>query len=229
MDIKIRIKNAISDYNPFAILRRRKMRKALINKTPSLLVPNCLGGHLLHDLGVEFRSPFVNLMMYQTDFYKFIFDMERYLGEELVFFKHPKFTFPCAKLGELTVHFTHYETEEEARSKWNTRKGRIDFDNLFVQLVERDGLSYEQIKSLSALKVRGVMVFTENPYPDIPYTCYIPTLKNHSKGTKILKRTLWDDHKRYEEYFDFVQWFNNANGGDYNVTPFIRKKYRLNK
>ncbi|MGN0452609.1 MAG: DUF1919 domain-containing protein [Ruminococcus sp.] len=222
MNIKIVISNTISKYNPIAIHRRKRMRKMLTNQTPSLLIPNCLGGHLFHDLGIQFCSPFVNLMMHQTDFCKFILDLNKYLNEEPVFFKHPKYNFPCAKLDDLTVHFTHYDTEADALEKWNSRKARIDFDNLFIVLMERDGLTEADIRSLAQIKARGILVFTAHPYPDIPYTCYVPSLNTNAKGTDLLKRFWWDDHKRYEDYFDFIQWFNEANGGEYNVEPYIK-------
>lgn len=95
MNTKQSVKRFLSENNPFAIRRRAKMRNELTNKTPTFLCPNCIGGLLFHDLGLQFRSPTVNLMMYQIDFLKFVLHMDNYLGQELQFFEHPEYKFPA--------------------------------------------------------------------------------------------------------------------------------------
>lgn len=224
MDIKIRIKNVISNYNIFAIRRRNQMRKNLKNKDFSLICPNCLGGMLLHDLGMPFLSPTVNLMMNQPDFFKFVLRMDYYLAQELNFYNDPNFLCPCAKLGErdkvITIHFTHYENEKDAESYWNKRILRIHRDNLFVVAIEKDGISKDDIIELNKLNIRGLVVFTAHNYPDIPYTCYLPKYQDKGEVGNILARSYLTDKKEYERYFDFVRWFNEACGDDYNCKPF---------
>lgn len=222
LNIKNKIKRLLATCNPLAVARRKQMRRKLKNTTPSFLCPNCIGGILFHDLGLQFRSPTVNTMMLQTDFVKFVLDMDGYLANELVFFQHPEYDFPCARLSDITVHFNHYKTEQEAAQKWKDRIGRIDRDNLFVFLEERDGLTPEQMKSLSELRVRGLVIFTANSYPDIPYALQIPKYQPEGEVGNILARSFWDDSREYERYFDFVEWFNYADGGDFDIEPFAR-------
>ncbi len=150
MALKEKVKKTLTACNPLAIRRRNALRKPLTNRTPSLLVPNCLGGTLFHDLGLQFRSPWVNLMMYQKEFVRVMQHLDEYLAMDLEFFDHPDYTFPCAKLGDVTIHFTHYLSEAEARQKWQERSDRIDRDNLFIIAVERDGLTKDEILSLAA-------------------------------------------------------------------------------
>lgn len=85
MEAKESIKRILSENNPIAIKRRSEMRRALTNSAPSFLCPNCIGGLLFHDLGLQFRSPTVNLMMYQTDFVKFVLNLDDYLEQKLIF------------------------------------------------------------------------------------------------------------------------------------------------
>lgn len=221
MNAKESIKRVLSEKNPLAIRRREKMRQDLVNKTATFLCPNCIGGLLFHDLGLQFRSPTVNLMMFQTDFLKFVLDMDRYLGMELQFFQHPEYSFPCAHLGDITIHFTHYHSEEEARHTWLDRSGRIDRENLFIFLEERDGLTKEDIKRLAGVHARGVVVFTANNYPDIPYAVQIPKYEKDGEVGNILRKSYLDEHHEYEEYFDFVKWFNEADG-QFDAKPFIK-------
>ncbi len=222
MNPKTTLKNILTACNPLAIRRRNAMRRALTNHTPSLLVPNCMGGILLHDLGLQFRSPMVNLMMFQNEFVRMVCSLDEYLARELAFFSHPEYTFPCAKLGDVTIHFTHYQTEEEVLEKWRSRCARLDRENLFIAALERDGLTEAEIRELGRVRARGIVVFTARRYPDIPYACYVPQLSKDGAVEDILARSFADDHRKYEEVFDFVKWFNEAAGGDYDVRPFVK-------
>lgn len=219
--IRQTIKRVLSENNPLAIKRRSEMRRSLTNITPSFLCPNCIGGLLFHDLGLQFRSPTVNLMMYQTDFVKFVLHLEDYLEQELRFFKHAECNFPCAQLGDVTVHFTHYHSEEEALRVWKERSKRIDRDNLFIFLEERDGLTEKEILQLGRIHARGVVIFTAHNYPDIPYALQIPKYERDGEVGNILRKSYLDGHHEYEEYFDFVKWFNEANG-DFCIKSFKR-------
>ena len=172
------IKKIIEDINIFSIWRKKKMREKLENSDISFLCPNCMGGILFHDLGLKFCSPTVNLMLRQTDFIQFILHLEEYLQGEFTFFKEEELTCPCAflhakGLPDIRITFTHYVSEDEAKQKWKERCSRIRTDNLFVFLQERDGLTKEDIEQLSALKVKGIVVFTAHEYKDIQYTVYI--------------------------------------------------------
>lgn len=221
MRAKETIKHLLSDKNPAAIRRRKNMRAALTNTTPTFLCPNCIGGILFHDLGLQFQSPTVNLMMFQTDFAKFVLNLDHYLAQELAFFQHPDYSFPCARLGDITIHFTHYHTEKVAAQKWAERSARIDRDNLFVFLEERDGLTREDMLQLGRIHVRGLVIFTANAYPDIPYALQIPKYASDGKVGNVLAKSYWDDSREYEKYFDFVKWFNEGNGA-FDCSPFIK-------
>lgn len=222
MNLKEQLKTWITRFNLLAIRRRTAMRRALTNTTPSFLCPNCIGGILFHDLGLQFRSPTVNLMMTQPDFVKFVLNLEHYLTLEPVFFHKPGFECPCAALEDVTVHFTHYATAEEATAKWNERKARIDWNNLFVFASERDGLTKEEILALGKIRCRGLVVFTANAYPDIPYVLQIPRYATDGQVGNILAKSWKDDSREYERYFDFVKWFNEAgDDSNYRIAPYI--------
>lgn len=208
-----------------AIHRRNKMVKRLQNKDFSFLVPNCLGGMLLHDLSMPFLSPMVNLMLHQKDFVRFLLDIDYYLKQELCFYNDPYYVCPCAKLGEpdkeIIIHFTHYTSEEDADANWKKRIKRIRWNNLFIFLMKRDGLSEKEIIKVGSIKAKGLVVFTAHEYPDIPYACYIPKYKEQGQIGNVLVRSYLDDSKEYEKYFDFVKWFNEANGGNYDCKPYL--------
>ncbi len=219
---KSRLKELIYK-NPFAVRRRKKMRSELKNTTMTFLCPSCMGGELFHDLGLQFRSPTINLMMYQTDFVKFVTHFDEYMAAEFEFFDHPDYSFPCARLKDITVHFTHYDSKEEALEKWYSRAERIDRDNMFIYCSDRDGITEEEVRSLAKLKVKGIVFFSAHEYKDIPYALYIPKFKDVGVVQGVQDVHYPDCHRSYEEYFDFVKWFNEADGGNYDITPYVKK------
>ena len=95
------------------------MRRQLHNSDVTFLVPNCIGGILFHDLGLQFRSPTVNLMMTQTDFVRFVLNLKDYLAQELEFFKHSEYVCPCAHLADVDVHL-HTMTRRKPQLKNGT-------------------------------------------------------------------------------------------------------------
>lgn len=224
--LKDSIKKALEENNPLTKRRIEKMRMQIKNRDMTFLCPNCIGGILFHDLGLQFRSPTVNLMMTQTDFLQFVFHLDEALESKLEFYYSPSFTCPCAWLdlgdgGKVSIQFTHYHSEEEARDKWIERSKRVDKDNLFVFIEERDGLTKTDLESLSDIRAKGILAFTANRYDDIPYAVQIPKYEKDGEVGNILAKSYLDGSREYEKYFDFVRWFNEANG-ELDIRPFVR-------
>lgn len=221
MSVKSIVRHLVRNYNPISFTVLRKMRREIRNISVSLLCPDCMGGILFHDLGMQFRSPTVNLMLNQRDFVKFVLRVDHYLEQEFHFFKHPIHNCPCAVLDDITVHFTHYSDPDQAVQKWRERAERLDRNNLFVVLLERDGLTREDILALRDLPVRGLLVFTRKDYPDIPYALKCPILDENGEVGNLLAISPWDGLRGYERYFDFVKWFNESNGENgFDITPY---------
>lgn len=226
MSVKDKIKTVLSN-NPAARARRENMRGRLENRDFSFLVPNCLGGILLHDLGLRFLSPTVNLMLTQDEFLSFVLNLDAYLSEQLSFLERPEGECPRATLSpsglpQILIHFTHYKTEQEASEKWYERAQRINRDNLFILIEERDGIGRQELEAFGTLKARGIVAFTCNEYADLPYCVYMPQYHSAGEVGNILKKRLIDDSREYEHFFDFVKWFNEANGEDHDVRPFLK-------
>ena len=116
-------------------------------------------------------------------------------------------------MGDVIIYFTHYKTQEEVRDKWIDRSMRIDDNNLFIFADERDGVAEHQIWELGKVSAIGILVFTAHRYQDIPYTQFLPAYEKEGEVGNILRRSLFDDSREYEKYFDFVEWFNEADGG----------------
>lgn len=183
-----------------------KKKKRFTNRTLSLFSSNCVGGCMLHDLGARFNSPFVNLYLNAEDYLKFLSQPQKYTAlefEELQT-EHP---YPVAVWGDLTVYFVHYKTYEEAVCAFKRRLARINYENLFVLFVERDGCTYEQLKQFDALPYAHKVVFTHQPYPEIPSAVYIEGYEKEPCLGDVMK---WDTPigRKVYDRFDYVSWLN---------------------
>lgn len=186
---------------------QKQCRERIRNKDFSIVCSNCIGGIIYHRLGMKFLSPTINLWFFQNEFVKFIRNLPEYLAKELEFIPS-EFNYPVARLGDVRIMFNHCKTEEEARNAWNSRRDRVNFDNLYIILYDRDDLTREDILSLKNVKCKRLVVLSEKEYPDIDYVktirrCPKPRL-NDAAFLDIDARGI----RTFEKQFDFVAWLN---------------------
>lgn len=149
----------------------------------SIVANNCWGGIVCDDVGVQYRSPFVNMFMYADCYLKMLEDLNHYLSSELKFANTSSYfdqlpAYPVGLLRDAEIHFIHYKTNEEAADGWQRRKMRINPDRLMVVLSERDGCSESHIKRFDALPYREKLFFATRPY-DL-------------KTTKVVASNFWN-------------------------------------
>ena len=183
-------------------------RRRLRNQDFSVFSSNCNGACICHDLGLQFRSPFVNLWMTGPDFVKFLRNPRDYLSKSLEFRTDSDKPYPVAGLGDVTVYFEHYENEKEARRLWERRTERVNWDNLFVLMSDRDGCTPELLREFDALPYPYKAVFTNVPHPEIQSAVYIPGFENQDcVGICSEYKNRYSGVKWYDA-FDYVKWFN---------------------
>lgn len=210
---------AIYDYiksskrNKKDIFRRfycRKLRKKLRNTEFSLFASNCNGACILHDLGVPFNSPFVNLWMKPAEYIRFLGRPEYYLSKEMRFVKEEGITYPIGEIEDIRFYFMHYISENEVKEKWERRCRRVDFAKLFVLLTERDGCTYEDLCAFDALAYENKVVFTHVPYPEIASAVYIPGFEKMNEVGMCMEYRNRFSVKKFYDAFDYVSWFNRS-------------------
>jgi len=207
------IKKVVKDtwFNTNYMVNKRKKYTDYIrakydyDNNPSLICSNCIGGIIYNNLGLRFLSPTINLWMTNKDLIKLVSKLEEYVAEELV--DNGEYEgYPTGKLKDITLYFNHYPTFEEAKTKWNERKQRINFDNLYVMLGD-DGLSYEDIKALNSLHCKRMVVFTAKQYPELDFTFQLKKYEKESHVGFFAVRSL-DGFREFEKEFDYVNWLN---------------------
>lgn len=189
----------------FNYFYEKNLQRRIKNDGFTILCSNCMGGVIYHRLNKQFLSPTINLWMHQSDFLKFVKNLEGYIEKELEFVK-TEYDYPVGKLGDIKIYFNHSKTQGEARANWNRRKERIQYDNLYIIMYDRDGITKDDILSLNDVVCKNKIVFSDKQYKDIDY---VMTIKPTSKllGNQYLDKN-WLGIRSFEKHFDFVSWLN---------------------
>lgn len=159
-------------------------------------------------MGLKFLSPTINLYIVPKDFVKFCSKLKFYLQQPLVWIKS-EVDCPTAKCLDVTIYFLHYKSEEEAERKWNERKRRVNYDNLFFIMTDRDGCTYEDLKAFDGLTgCRNKVVFTHKNYPELKYSFHLKKFEKDGQVGVItkLKKFSWF---RDLDAFDWREFLNN--------------------
>lgn len=186
------------------------LRKRLKNRDFSLIASNCVGGTILHDLGLQFRSPFVNLWLKPADFLSFCERMEYYLGIDLTFTTVEGIDYPVGVLEDILLFFQHYPTEKDAADAWNRRKQRVNLNNLFVMFTDRDGCTREDLIRFDKLGIKNKVVFTHIRHKDVVSSFYIPGFEEETSVGQLMQYKNRFSVKKHFDAFDYVSWFNGS-------------------
>ena len=196
-------------YNKYylpTVINRERAKRQNRNTDFTLFCANCMGGYIYHQLGVEFKSPTINMMIMQPDFYKLVANIEQYMKMDFVEVRNGS-RVPCGRLGDITVYFTHYNTFEDGVRSWKERSQRINMDNLYIIATDRDGVSCEDIAALQKIKCKKLLVFTAKKM-NFPYCFWLPQYEQQGMVGNIIKKTL-SGKWLFETFFDYVGWLNS--------------------
>lgn len=199
-----KLTHKLNDYLRKAVNQQNRQR--LINKEMTIISSNCIGGFILHDLNIRFNSPFVNLYLTPDNFIRYLQNIEFYQHQLLTFRQTDK-SYPVGQLADVEIHFMHYKNEHEARQKWQQRTQRMQLDNLFIIMTDRDNCTKEHLRQFDQLPFKHKIVFTHKPYPEIKSSVYISDFEHNEMVGDLFKYTGLNG-KRYYDQFDYVNWFN---------------------
>ena len=185
---------------------RQSYRERFVGKTPTIISCNCIGGILYHELGLQFTSPLINLYMRCEDFTKFCEKMEYYLSLEITEYDGDiERDYPLGMLGDLVIYFVHYDTLQQAREKWNERRSRMDFDNIYIIATDRDGFNENLCQRFLDLPYKHKKLFAHLPYNSRDIV-YIKGFEKEEQVEGLMYHTK-DGHFLIDQ-FDWVSWFN---------------------
>lgn len=194
----------------------KRNRARLNNPNPTVFASNCNGGVMTHDLGLQFRSPTVNLYIRPKEYVRFLGNLQHYLYEAR-FVAGQGADYPVGILDDIRVDFVHYQSFDEAVAKWNSRLERIDLDNAFYVMTERDGCTHDDLVAFDKLPYRNKVVFVSKPMPGIASAFYDPSFPVTGGEVDVLSNYVSRlSGRRYLDAFDYVSFFN---GGGIKASP----------
>lgn len=176
--------------------------RSLKNRTPSILSNNCWGGIVSQAFAIPYFSPFVGIDIPPAHFVAMLENPERYLSADVRQVDDPD-TCPVGMVHDARLHFRHSASFNEAVTKWNKRRRRIDWDNLFVKLSLRSPDELPLVDRFNALPYENRICFTTFDPQGAPGCLWLKELETGS---------LWGAH--YNEvtvsrlHLDIVRWLD---------------------
>lgn len=192
----------------WSLYKKRKCRRL---KSPdfSIIASNCVGTFIYYDLGLPFHSPTINLTIGMNDFVKFAENLEWYLEKNIIRIKGD-YKYPTGMLEDIRINFVHYKSFEESVEKWEERKKRINWANLFFMGAERDDCTYETVQRFDKLPYRNKVIFTHKEYPQIKSAYCIKGFEKEPELGQILEFKNQLLKRRYLDDFDYVSFLNSS-------------------
>lgn len=185
---------------------RLYMKSRLQNHDFEIISSNCIGGILYHDVGEQFRTPTINLII--PEFLKFRSNLSVYLNYPLEPGRITKEGYPCCMCGDIEIIGVHYRNQEHLIHDWSKRVKRVTGKHIFV------------ISTDNFIKTEEDMcIFDSLPYPKVCFSAkenkkykwlvYLPEFKGKSAiGDSLRYCTPWGT-RIFEKYFDCVNWLNS--------------------
>ncbi len=184
-----------------------KNRRRLENYDFSLLCNNCVGGVISHELGVRFNSPTVNLFMEPSEYILFLKDLKKYLNYPLKEINDEK-GYPVALIDNIKIYGMHYSSFSELDNLWKKRCKRVNFNNLYIMLIQRDGCSDEIVYEFDKLPFKHKMVIANKEYKDVSSLIYLPELLENGQVRDLCQYQRKLTGKRWIDKIDYVSFLN---------------------
>ena len=193
------------------ILYINKQKKYLKNKNFSIISNNCIAGVIYNDLNLKFSSPTINLFIKPTDFIKLCMNLKWYMTQEIIEIHEEKINYPIGLCHDIKIYFMHYKTFQEAYDAWKRRCKRINYDDIFIIMVQRDGFNRNDLRLFDKINYPKIL-FTNEDYKK-KNTFYIKGFENDKYLGNIITYDKNKLFKRYYEQYDIISFLN----GDKNL------------
>jgi len=192
-------------------------RKDLKDKPFVIIASNCWGAEVYQWYGRPYNSPFIGLFFYGPCYYKLLSNFDFYMSQKLEFIEKSKYPephrdwlYPIAKLGDIEIHFSHYDNKEIAKEKWERRTERMltvsDKDNYFFEISDRDR-NDEFIEAFHKLPYKNKISYSLKDYKSLKNVNHIKINEKDKNGNYVV-----NGKKLYKLtflYFNLHKWLKN--------------------
>ncbi len=165
--IRLKIRNKI-----VLPLTKNIRRKKIYNPNFTIISNNCWGGTVYESYGIRKMSPTVGMFIMPEDYLKMIKKLKYYLEQPLVFInpdnskwrkklehKSNWNTYLIGKIDDIELHMLHYHDENVAKSKWESRIERINWNRILYKFNDQNGATKEQILQFLNMPLKNKICF----------------------------------------------------------------------
>lgn len=216
-------------FRKIKVFIKRKFRyvfKDIISKKDIVLVKdknfvivcdNCWGSSVYQWYKRPYNTPFVGTGIYADCYLRLLSNFDYYLQQNLKFVNKSKYpdrelNYPLGLLDDIEIHFRHYKSEDEARTKWERRTKRMleetDKNNYFFKICTAWSANENHIKKFHELPLRNKISFSIDSIKSLKPNQHIQVVERHEvdktkvpNGVKLFKLTFL--------YFDLNKWLLN--------------------
>lgn len=188
----------------------KRWRNSYTGPTPSLFCNNCTGAMMLHDLGLEFRSPFVNLWIEPDDFIALCERPLELLRDGVLEPYDSPYPYPAGQIEGHPIYFQHYDSFDQAATIWHRRITRVDWYDFWVLLVNRDTTSPELARRFNALPNEHKLVLEPLGSSAVSDVLSLPRATKRDGSLEIVTDYSGLLGARYYDEFDFSHWFTTG-------------------
>ncbi len=170
----------------------------------SIISSNCVGGCLYHDLGLQFTSPTINLIIPES--LKFFENLKHYLSIEPVADGYTEKGEPVAIIDDVKIIGVHYKDHNHLIKKWTERTERVIWDNIIILSDSRYIKTPQEVERFSKLPYHKALFTGELTGYD--FEVLIPKLKDGD-----LDITSYCDmlgRRYFEKYLNCVAFINES-------------------
>jgi len=190
----------------------RRDIQAIEKREFSVLSSNCIGGRIYDVLGLPYLTPTVGLFLFPDCFLKFAANALHYVQQPLKQAKHSMYvselTYPVATIDDVEIHFLHYGSFSDAADKWIRRSARINFEQLYLSMTDRDGFEQRHERMFDELPIEAKVLFSCRPRASRHAVTILEQGNSHHVGD------LYTHYEAFYRNFSFSRWINV--GGSYN-------------
>lgn len=185
----------------------------------TIISNNCFGGIVYRNHHLPYLTPTAGMFIMPKDYIKFIYNLEYYLSiipleiqlEQSSYFDYLKsinYTGVIGKIDDVELMFLHYDDFNEARTKWERRKKRVNFDKIIYKFNDQNNCTIEELKEFEAFPAKNKILFTGKQYEGID-SFVLKQFKNIGYVVDDTKK------KNTRKVFNIYKFINNMIDGNY--------------
>lgn len=182
----------------------------------TIISNNCFGGIVYRNHHLPYLTPTAGLFIMPKDYIRFIYNIKYYLSFTPVeidmdessysaYLKSINYSGVIGKIDDVELMFLHYKDFNEAKTKWERRKKRINFDKIIYKFNDQNDCTVDELKKFEVFPENNKILFTARKYDGI--NSYV--LTQFKKDGYVVDDTKAKNIKSVFNIYDYINSMEN--------------------